>query len=97
MPIYEYRCGACGTVFSYLFRSIKAAGEGDVPSCPECGSAEVQRLISKVAVLNDDPADARRERLASQPEPSPLYGRKEIKEQMRQARNRRSIARVDGE
>lgn len=97
MPIYEYRCEACETVFSHFFRSVRVAEEGAVPPCPECESVKVQRLVSAVALLTGDPVAEAREREASLPEPSPLYGRKEIKEQMRKERNRRSIARVEGE
>ncbi|MBN1285533.1 MAG: hypothetical protein JXB47_09045 [Anaerolineae bacterium] len=97
MPIYEYRCDGCWLVFSYFFRSVRAAETGAPPQCPECGSVEVQRLISAAAVLSNDPVAEARARESAQPAPSPLYGRKEIQEQMRQERNRRSIARVDGE
>lgn len=95
MPIYEYRCDECGAVFSHLFRSIQAAEGGAAPACPECGSANVQRLISSVAVLSGDTGPDLAE--ASKPAPPPLFGRKEIQERMRQERNRRSIARVDDE
>jgi putative FmdB family regulatory protein len=94
MPIYEYRCKACEAQFSHFFRTVKAAEASDAPACPGCGSSDVQRLVSRVATLTDNPAAERAEREAAKPAPSPLYGRKEIQEQMRQERNRRSIARV---
>jgi putative FmdB family regulatory protein len=40
MPIYEYRCGACGTEFELLVRSNTAV------ACPDCGSLSLERLIS---------------------------------------------------
>ena len=44
MPIYEYRCGACGERYEeYLSTSTKPA-----PPCPACGSAKVERLLSKI-------------------------------------------------
>ncbi|RME86049.1 MAG: zinc ribbon domain-containing protein [Caldilineae bacterium] len=51
MPIYEYQCQACGQVFSHFWRSIKAADEQSAPVCPQCESADTQRLVSQVTVL----------------------------------------------
>ena len=46
MPIYEYRCSACGTVFARL-QSISAAAVSI--ECPECGGKETERLVSTFA------------------------------------------------
>lgn len=43
MPIFEYQCQKCGHVFEVLTRG---AGTVDTPACPECGSSEVERLLS---------------------------------------------------
>ena len=44
MPIYEYRCEACGERYEeYLSTSDKPA-----PACPSCKSPKVERLISKI-------------------------------------------------
>ena len=43
MPIYEYRCEACGKVFEDLTMS---AGDDEETACPECGSPEIKRLVS---------------------------------------------------
>jgi putative FmdB family regulatory protein len=51
MPIYEYRCDRCGKASSHFFRSISVVSE---PSCPECGSKQMTRLISKVLHLKPD-------------------------------------------
>lgn len=51
MPIYEYRCNACGKRASIFFRSFSAVGE---PACPDCQSQDMQRLVSKVAVLKSN-------------------------------------------
>jgi putative FmdB family regulatory protein len=40
MPIYEYRCTACGHAFELLVR------RGDSPVCPECDSAQLERRTS---------------------------------------------------
>lgn len=56
MPVYEYRCLACRRDYSIFVRSVSAEV---VPSCPQCGSSEARRLISRFAVLHseDDHAD----------------------------------------
>ena len=41
MPVYEYRCPACGAQFSDLAR----VGAPDI-KCPECGHADARRLVS---------------------------------------------------
>ncbi len=46
MPIYEYRCTKCGHVFSRLQR-VGATSEG--VTCPQCGSTEVERMVSTFA------------------------------------------------
>jgi putative FmdB family regulatory protein len=43
VPIYEFTCDACGTVFEELVR-----GEA-LPPCPNCGAADPQRLLSQVS------------------------------------------------
>lgn len=46
MPLYEYRCEACGHRFEVLQR-MGASSQG--VSCPQCGSSEVKRLVSTFA------------------------------------------------
>ncbi|MBC7256758.1 MAG: zinc ribbon domain-containing protein [Chloroflexi bacterium] len=46
MPIYEYRCNACGHRFSRLSRVVISADEETPPLCPSCSSAETVRLVS---------------------------------------------------
>lgn len=48
MPIYEYRCGACSKKSDIFFRSVSTVRE---PVCPTCGSSEMNRLVSRFAVL----------------------------------------------
>ncbi len=47
MPVYEYRCQTCQKRFSIFWRTISAA-EGQMPTCPRCGSSDVRRMISRV-------------------------------------------------
>lgn len=64
MPIYEYRCRQCGQKSSFLLLSIKSQFEA---RCQHCGSTDLVRLISRVAVLKSE-----EERLESLADPSRL-------------------------
>nr|WP_290668388.1 FmdB family zinc ribbon protein [Ardenticatena sp.] len=59
MPIYEYRCQACGRKVTVLHRSIHNIQQ---PNCPRCGSDQLKRLISKVSVVRSE--ESRLESLA---------------------------------
>ncbi len=43
MPVYEYKCDSCGSVFSEL-TSISQRDGGQ--KCPNCESTKVERLLS---------------------------------------------------
>jgi putative FmdB family regulatory protein len=47
MPIYEYKCSACGKHFEQLILP------GTVPACPACESGELERVISMFAVSSE--------------------------------------------
>jgi putative FmdB family regulatory protein len=47
MPIYEYRCAACGAHVEVLIRSSTTT-----PVCPECGSLLTDKLFSAPHVLS---------------------------------------------
>jgi len=40
MPLYDYRCAACGHAFEALVRA------GHAPVCPQCGSTALARQVS---------------------------------------------------
>jgi putative FmdB family regulatory protein len=46
MPIYEYRCAGCRRRVSVLFQTLSQA-QSTAPACPECGSTELRRLVSR--------------------------------------------------
>ena len=46
MPLYEYRCAACGSLFE-LLRRVGQGKEG--VACPECGQADVEKEFSTFA------------------------------------------------
>lgn len=47
MPIYEYRCDACGAAFEQL-RPMTAM---DTAACPSCGAADARRIVSRTASI----------------------------------------------
>ena len=48
MPIYEYRCRACGHEFEALVLPASAP-----PACTSCNGSELERLLSGFAVSSD--------------------------------------------
>ena len=42
MPIYEYRCGACG----HHLEALQRMTEAPLRKCPECGKSQLKRLVS---------------------------------------------------
>jgi putative FmdB family regulatory protein len=46
MPLYEYRCEACGAAFERLRRMQEADQDQE---CPHCASHRVERLLSTFA------------------------------------------------
>ena len=42
MPIYEYRCSACG----HYLEALQKMSEGPLRKCPECGKSQLKRLVS---------------------------------------------------
>ena len=68
MPIYDYRCGACRRRSSHLYQTY-AAAESAQPRCEHCGSDDLTRMVSRVAVMKSE--ESRLEDLA---DPSALGG-----------------------
>ncbi len=46
MPIYEYSCGKCKTIFS-LLQKISSSEKDTV--CPKCGSKDVKKKFSVIS------------------------------------------------
>jgi putative FmdB family regulatory protein len=51
VPIYEYRCNRCQRRVSVFQRGIQGAAAA---VCSHCGSTDLTRLISRVAVLRSE-------------------------------------------
>lgn len=47
MPIFEYRCGACGHEFEKIVRS------GQPVACASCGSTDLEKKVSLFAARMD--------------------------------------------
>jgi putative FmdB family regulatory protein len=53
MPVYDYRCNVCGRKSALFYKSYKdydAATAAHAHTCPNCGSHDLTRLISRVAI-----------------------------------------------
>jgi putative FmdB family regulatory protein len=46
MPIYEYKCAACGRLTSVFTRSVGSPVDAE---CRHCGSKNMERVMSKFA------------------------------------------------
>jgi putative FmdB family regulatory protein len=66
MPIYEYRCRDCGAKTTFVTLSVNAALD---PKCRRCGGANLEKLVSRVAVLRSEGS-----RLDNLADPSNLGG-----------------------
>lgn len=55
MPIYEYYCPDCHTVFSFYARRVASQG---VPACPTCGRTRLQKEVSAFAATTGKSEDA---------------------------------------
>ena len=42
MPIYEYRCAACG----HTLEALQKLADKPLKECPECSKSSLQRLVS---------------------------------------------------
>jgi putative FmdB family regulatory protein len=45
MPIFDYRCKACG----HAFDALQKLGEGALRKCPECGRLALEKQVSTPA------------------------------------------------
>jgi putative FmdB family regulatory protein len=55
MPLYDFRCAACGTVFEHR---LPLAALGQPVPCPTCGVPTAERLVSRPALLGRATAGA---------------------------------------
>jgi putative FmdB family regulatory protein len=67
MPIYEFFCPDCNTIFNFYSRRIRTDAR---PDCPRCGRKEIRKMMSTFAT----PGKAE-----EQKDPLPLAGMDEAK------------------
>lgn len=71
MPIYEFYCQPCNTIFSFFSSRIDPEA---APDCPRCKHAKLPRRPSTFATLRARPADAGGEGEAGDDDLGPLGG-----------------------
>lgn len=55
MPIYEFYCSRCNTIYNFFSRRINTT---KVPNCPTCGDVPLSRQVSVFAVTGRAREDA---------------------------------------
>jgi putative FmdB family regulatory protein len=55
MPIYEFYCRKCNTLYSFFSRSVNTE---KIPSCPRCKKVRLQRRMSVFAKISQRSDDA---------------------------------------
>ena len=48
MPIYEYRCKACGQEFDKL---VRMSTKTEDVECPQCGQRRAEKAISRIGAI----------------------------------------------
>ena len=66
MPIYEFFCPDCNTIFNFFSQRVNTAKK---PDCPRCGRPEIDRMMSTFATIGK----------AGEKEGDPLAGMDESK------------------
>jgi putative FmdB family regulatory protein len=60
MPIYEFYCERCNTIFNFYSKSINTTKQ---PTCPRCRKETLKRFLSTFSVLRDGSKDESEESL----------------------------------
>jgi putative FmdB family regulatory protein len=80
VPVYEFFCQACGRKVALL---VGMTAEPDADACPECGSGDLRRLVSRFrrGRSEDDRVDEMADRLEVTGDPdSPSEMRRLVRE-----------------
>lgn len=83
MPLYDFRCRSCEHIFEKLVRP-----GGDPLVCPQCQSADLERLVTNFAVSTADRSRAaaatKREKAAAIARQENIVREREINEHRRE-------------
>ena len=55
MPVYEFYCAACHTIFNFFARKVVT---DRAPACPKCGRPDLDRQVSRFAISKNRPEPA---------------------------------------
>lgn len=47
MPIYEFYCRPCHTIYSFF---VRRSGQEIAPACPKCGAVRLDKQVSRFAI-----------------------------------------------
>lgn len=87
MPIYQYYCQDCQNQVDLFFRSF-AETETKKAICPTCQSENIERLVSKVSVLQAGRPKAGRDASTGPPAGKSAENSKDLAGIMRQAQDK---------
>lgn len=84
MPVFEFRCAACGKKYQTL---VGMTAEPDVLACPNCGAQRGTKLVSRFARYRteDDRIDEVADRLEAMGEPESAGGMRDLVRDMGKA------------
>jgi len=49
MPIYEFYCKACNTIYQFFSRKVNTE---KIPDCPKCQDVKLERMVSSFATIS---------------------------------------------
>ncbi len=49
MPVYEFFCGDCNTIYQFFSRTINTT---KIPNCPNCKNTQLERVASTFAAIS---------------------------------------------
>ncbi len=55
MPIYEFYCHQCNTIYKFFSRTVNTE---KIPTCPNCKTVQLERRVSTFATLSSDRNDS---------------------------------------
>jgi len=60
MPIYEFYCEKCNTIFNFYSKSVNTTKH---PMCPQCKTLKLKRYLSNFSLLREGPEENTEEAL----------------------------------